>query len=207
MIYYVIIVKDFMVVFGLEKVMLVGYFMGGQIVMIIVLFYFEKVKKLVLVVLVGFEIFYKGEWQWFCEVFMFIGVKLIIVDQIKINIVWNFYDMLEDVEFMIIDCIVMCYVEDFDVYCYIILECVKGMVDELVFDYLLQIEQLVLAIFGYQDNFIFNCFLNGGIIESIGQKGVEQLLNVILYMIDKVGYFVYYEQVQVVNGLISDFLN
>jgi pimeloyl-ACP methyl ester carboxylesterase len=81
------------------------------------------------------------------------------------------------------------------------------MVDEPVFDYLPQIEQPVLAIFGHQDNLIPNRFLNGGTTESIGQKGVEQLPNATLHMIDKAGHFVHYEQAQVVNGLISDFLN
>jgi pimeloyl-ACP methyl ester carboxylesterase len=36
---------------------------------------------------------------------------------------------------------------------------------------------------------------------------VEQLPNATLHMIDKAGHFVHYEQAQVVNGLISDFLN
>jgi len=207
MTYYATIVKDFMAALGLEKATLAGHSMGGQIAMTTALSYPEKVEKLVLVAPAGFETFHKGERQWFREVLTPTGVKLTTVDQIKTNIAWNFYDMPEDAEFMITDRIAMRHAEDFDAYCYIIPECVKGMVDEPVFDYLPQIEQPVLAIFGHQDNLIPNRFLNGGTTESIGQKGVEQLPNATLHMIDKAGHFVHYEQAQVVNGLISDFLN
>jgi len=81
------------------------------------------------------------------------------------------------------------------------------MVNEPVFDYLPQIEQPVLAIFGHQDNLIPNRFLNGGTTEAIGRKGVAQLPDATLQMIDKAGHFVHYEQAERVNELIKAFLD
>jgi pimeloyl-ACP methyl ester carboxylesterase len=206
MTYYATIVKDFMEQLGLEKVVLAGHSMGGQIAMTAALAYPDQVEKLILVAPAGFETFHKGEREWFREVLSPTAVKLTTVDQIKTNIAWNFYDMPEDAEFMITDRIAMRNAEDFDGYCYIIPECVKGMVDEPVFDYLPQIEQPVIVFFGQEDNLIPNRFLHGGTTESIGKKGVEQLPNATLHMIDEAGHFVHYEQAAAVNEEIKTFL-
>ena len=206
MTYYATIIRDFMTKLGLEQATLAGHSMGGQIAMTAALAFPEKIEKLVLVAPAGLETFHKGERQWFREVLTPTAVKLTTVDQIKTNIAWNFHDMPEDAEFMITDRIAMRDAEDFDAYCYIIPECVKGMVDEPVFDYLPQIEQPVIVFFGQQDNLIPNRFLHGGTTESIGQKGVEQLPNARLQMIDEAGHFVHYEKAGVVNEQIKMFL-
>lgn len=207
MTYYASVLHAFMSEIGLSKANLAGHSMGGQIAMTTALAYPESIEKLVLVAPAGFETFHKGEREWFREVLTPTAVKLTTVDQIKTNIAWNFYDMPEDAEFMITDRIAMRKAEGFDAYCYIVPECVKGMVNEPVFDYLPQIEQPVLAIFGHQDNLIPNRFLNGGTTEAIGRKGVAQLPDATLQMIDKAGHFVHYEQAERVNELIKAFLD
>ena len=206
MTYYATIIKDFMAKLGLERAVLAGHSMGGQIAMTTALSYPEMVDKLILTAPAGFETFNKGERQWFREVLTPTAVKVTTVDQIKTNIAWNFHDMPDDAEFMITDRIAMRQAKAFDAYCYIIPECVKGMVDEPVFDYLPQIEQPVIVFFGKQDNLIPNRFLHGGTTEAIGQKGVAQLPNATLHMIDKAGHFGHYEQAEVVNEKIKTFL-
>ncbi len=206
MTYYATVIHDFMAQIGLSRATLAGHSMGGQIAMTTALAYPEAVEKLILVAPAGFEVFHKGEKAWFREVLTPTAVKLTTVDQIKTNIAWNFYDMPEDAEFMITDRIAMRKAEGFDAYCYIIPECVKGMVDEPVFDYLPQIEQPALAIFGHQDNLIPNRFLNGGRTESIGRQGVERMPNARLKMIDRAGHFVHFERADLVNEEIRAFL-
>lgn len=206
MTYYATIIKDFMQVLGLEKAVLAGHSMGGQIAMTTALAYPDVVERLVLVAPAGFERFHKGEKEWFRQVLTPTAVKLTTVDQIKENIAWNFYDMPEAAEFMITDRIAMREAEGFDAYCYIIPECVKGMVDEPVFEFLPQLEQPALVIFGHQDNLIPNRFLNGGETEAIAQQGVAQLPNAQLMMVDKAGHFVHFERAETVNAEIRQFL-
>jgi pimeloyl-ACP methyl ester carboxylesterase len=206
MTYYAAILRDFMEAIGLEKAVVAGHSMGGQIAMTAALAYPDKVERLVLVAPAGFELFHKGEKAWFREVLSPTAVKLTTVDQIKENIAWNFYDMPAEAEFMITDRIAMRKAVEFDAYCYIIPECVKGMVDEPVFDFLPQLEQPTLVLFGEQDNLIPNRFLNGGKTATIAQQGVEQLPNAQLKMIDEAGHFVHFEQAAVVNGEIQAFL-
>ncbi len=206
MTYYATVIRDFAERLGLEQPALVGHSMGGQIAMTAALSYPEMVSSLILVAPAGFETFHKGEKEWFREVLTPTSVKLTPVDQIKTNIAWNFHDMPEEAEFMITDRIAMRQAEEFDAYCYIIPESVKGMVNQPVFDHLPQIEQPTLVIFGHQDNLIPNRFLNGGQTESIGRQGVERMPNARLKMIDEAGHFVHFEQAALVNEEIRAFL-
>ena len=134
------------------------------------------------------------------------AVKLTSVEQIRENMAWNFYELPPDAEFMITDRIAMRSASDFDAYCYIIPECVKGMVNQPVFDELPNVRQPALAIFGQQDNLIPNRFLNGGETEAIGRQGVAQMPNARLLMIDKAGHFVHFEQAAAVNEAILEFM-
>jgi pimeloyl-ACP methyl ester carboxylesterase len=206
MTFYAATIKDFMDVLNIDQAVLVGHSMGGQISMTFALAYPERVSKLVLVAPAGFETFTKGEKQWFREVLTPTAVKLTSVEQIRENIAWNFYDMPKEATFMIDDRIAMRNAKGFDAYCYIIPECVKGMVDQPVFEYLPDIQQPTLAIFGQQDNLIPNRFLNGGKTKDIGEQGVSQMPNAQLIMVDEAGHFVQFEKADVVNQEILKFI-
>lgn len=206
MAYYATVVKEFLTGLGIEKATLAGHSMGGQIAITTALAYPGLVKRLILVAPAGFETFHKGERQWFREVLTPTAVRLTTVEQIRENIAWNFYNMPGDAEFMISDRIAMRSAEGFDAYCYIIPECVKGMVDQPVFDELPNVKQPAIAIFGHQDNLIPNRFLNGGKTETIGQQGVEKMPNARLLMVDKAGHFVHFERADVVNEAIREFM-
>lgn len=200
------VMKDFIKKIGLEKVTLAGHSMGGQISMMTAIAYPDLVKKLILVAPAGFETFTPGQKEWFREVLTPTGVKLTSPDQIKANIGWNFHKMPDDAFFMVTDRIAMRNAEGFDAYCYIIPECVKGMVDEPVFDYLDQIKQKTLVIFGQQDNLIPNRYLNPGKTEDVAKKGAEKIAGCQLEMVDSAGHFVQFEKPDQVNALIVDFL-
>lgn len=203
---YADVVNAFLENMDIEKATLIGHSMGGQISMMTALAYPEKVEKLILVAPAGFETFTPGEKQWFREVLTPTAVKLTSVDQIKSNIAWNFYDMPDDAFFMAEDRIAMRDAEGFDAYCYIIVECVKGMVDEPVFEYLDRIQQPTLVIFGEGDNLIPNRFLNGGKTEDIAKSGAEKIPNAELKMIPKAGHFVQFEKAEEVNEAMVSFL-
>ena len=207
MTYYATVVKDFLGALGIEKATLAGHSMGGQIAITTALAYPDLAERLILIAPAGFETFHKGERQWFREVLTPRAVKLTSVEQIRENMAWNFYELPPDAEFMITDRIAMRSASDFDAYCYIIPECVKGMVNQPVFDELPNVRQPALAIFGQQDNLIPNRFLHGGDTEDIGQQGVAQMPNARLLMVDKAGHFVQFEQAATVNDAIKGFLS
>jgi pimeloyl-ACP methyl ester carboxylesterase len=200
------VVKEFVEKLDLGKVTLAGHSMGGQISIVAALGYPEMVERLILVAPAGFETFHKGEKDWFRNVFTPDLVRLTPVDQIRENLGYNFYRFPEEAEFMITDRIEMRTAKDFDWYCYIIPKCVQGMVDEPVYDYLPDVKQPALVIFGENDNLIPNRFLNGGATETYARDGAERMPNAQLQMVPKAGHFVQFEQAEQVNEAISSFL-
>ncbi|HQW54736.1 MAG TPA: alpha/beta hydrolase [Saprospiraceae bacterium] len=206
MTFYAGVLKEFLEQKGIKRVVVAGHSMGGQIAMTMALQYPELVDKLILLAPAGFEVFNKGQRQWFRDVMTVDGVRLTTVEQIRNNYAYNFYNMPKDAQFMVDDRIAMRSADDFIPYCYMITKNVQGMVDQPIFDFMSKIKQPVLAIFGENDNLIPNRYLNGGRTRDLAEKGIAQFPNGKLVMIPKAGHFVQWEQADKVNKLISDFL-
>ncbi len=190
----------------LENVTLIGHSMGGQISITATLAHPDLFRELILVAPAGFETFHPGQRQWFRDVLTPRAVALTPVDQIKANIGANFYKMPRGAEFMVTDRIAMRSCADFAGYCHIIPQCIQGMVDDPVFEFLPQIKARTLVIFGAQDNLIPNRFLNGGKTEKVAKQGAEQIPDCQLELVNKAGHFVHFEQSERVNQLMMDFL-
>lgn len=206
MTFYAGVIRDFMHHLGIEKAVIGGHSMGGQIAMVTALQYPEMVKKLILVDPAGFERFTEGQKAWFRDVMTLRSVKLTTVDAIETNLAYNFYNMPEDAEFMITDRIAMRDAEDFDNYCYAVVQSVAGMVDQPVIDKLEMIEQPSLIFFGENDNLIPNRYLNPGTTREIAEAGHEKMTNSKLVLIPKCGHFSQFEKPEIINTEIRDFI-
>ncbi|KAF0202648.1 MAG: Alpha/beta hydrolase fold containing [Bacteroidetes bacterium] len=206
MTYYASVVKEFADKLGLKEVTLAGHSMGGQISMIAGLNYPDLVKNIILIAPAGFEKFTEGQKQWFRNVMTLEGVKNTMAEDIQTNLAVNFYNMPDDAEFMIIDRIVMRSADDFEHYCYAVVQSVNGMVNEPVIDLLPKISQPTLIIFGENDNLIPNRFLNPGKTKKIADIGKSKIPDSQLIMVKKAGHFVQFEKPEEVNGAIRQFL-
>lgn len=204
--FYADVVADFIAKMDLKNVSLAGHSMGGQISIMTTLAYPDLVSKLILVAPAGFELFTPGQKQWFREVLTPKAVKLTPVESLISNVAYNFYDFPEDAQFMIDDRIAMRSAKEFDAYCYTITQSVSGMVDQPIFEFLPKINIPTLIIYGKQDNLIPNRFLNPGRTEDIARAGADQIPNSQLNMVNKAGHFVHFEQAEIVNQLLTDFL-
>lgn len=206
MTYYAQVIKEFCDAKGIEEVVLAGHSMGGQIALTAALQYPDLVKKLVLIAPAGFETFNKGQREWLGNALSPDAVKLTSVENIRTNLSYYFYNMPEDAEFMFTDRVAMRSADDFDGYCYAVSRSVKGMTDQPIFDFLPQIEQPTLAIFGVQDNLIPNRILNGGKTATHAQKGADQMPHCQLVLLDKTGHFAQFENPEETNAAIKAFL-
>jgi len=200
------VIHEFCERMHLNKVVLCGHSMGGQIAISTALKYPDLVEKLILVAPAGFETFNKGQRKWFSDVMTVDGVRLTTVEQIRINYAYNFYNMPDDARFMVDDRIAIRSAREFKDYCYHVTQGVKAMVDFPVFNDLKYLNQPVQVFFGVNDNLIPNRYLNGGKTEKYARLGSEQIRDCKLTMIPHAGHFVQFEKPDEVNAGIREFL-
>lgn len=206
MAFHASVIKSFLQTKGLNHVTLMGHSMGGQIALTLALQDPQLVDNLILIAPAGFETFDKGQKQWFRDVMTVDGVRLTPVEQIRINYAYNFYNMPEDANFMIDDRIAIRSANDFLGYCTAITKNVAGMVDQPIYEFLPQIRQKTLVIFGENDNLIPNRYLHGGKTKTIAVDGTQRMPNAVLEMLPKTGHFAQWEGATTVNALVKSFL-
>lgn len=207
MTFYASVVNEVVKELGLGKVYLSGHSMGGQISMVTALEYPEIVKGLVLVDPAGFEEFNKGQRQWFRDVMTFDGVRLTTAEAVQNNLATNFYSLPDDADFMITDRLSMRTADDFEAYCYTVVQSVNGMVDEPVLKYLKDIKVPTLIFFGENDNLIPNRYLNPGWTRDIAENGASKIPNSKLVMVPHCGHFMMFEKSEVYNTEVKSFLS
>ena len=113
MTFYAGIVNELVKELKLNKVVIGGHSMGGQIGMTTYLKYPQIVKGLVLAAPAGFERFTKGQKQWFRDVMTVDGVRLTTPEGIQNNLASNFYRVPKDADFMVSERMEMRSADDF----------------------------------------------------------------------------------------------
>lgn len=206
MTFYAGIVNELVKELKLNKVVIGGHSMGGQIGMTTYLQYPQIVKGLVLAAPAGFERFTKGQKQWFRDVMTVDGVRLTTPEAIQNNLASNFFRQPKDADFMVSERMEMRSADDFIPYCYAVVQSVQGMVDNPVIDYLQDIKVPTLILFGENDNLIPNRYLNPGRTVEIAKYGASKIHNSKLVMIPKTGHFLMFEKPEVFNKETIDFI-
>ncbi len=191
---------------NIEKAVLVGHSMGGQIAMTAALNYPDRVSKLVLIAPAGFERFTDGEAAWFKKAVTPTFVKETPIRNIDVNVKSNFYEMPDEAEFLVTERIQMRKADDFELYCYAVAKNVAAMVDGPVYERLEEITQPTLIIFGENDALIPNPYLHGGFTAEIGAIGQEKIDGSTLVMIPECGHLVPMEKPHLTNSLIENFV-
>lgn len=204
--FYAEVLTEFLTELNISKATFIGHSMGGQISMIAALTYPDRVDKLVLISPAGVEEFEEGEKDWFRKVATPELTEDATVRQIDINLKRNFYKYPKDAEFMITDRIQVRKASDFSGYAYAVAQNIKSMVNEPTSKRLKDIKHKTLILFGEQDGLIPNPYLNGGKTRDVGNIARDQIPNSKLVMINKCGHFVQFEQADIANNAIVDFL-
>ncbi len=207
MTYYSDIVNSLIEQLGLKNVVLVGHSMGGQIATTTALRYPDKFKKLILLAPAGFETFNDQQKTWLKSVFTVESIVNSTEEQIRANWALNFYEMPEEVEFMIQDRLNMKKAKDFDLYAQSVVRGVHGMLDEPIFERLSELKQKTLVVYGANDRLIPNRFLNAQLTtEKVAFSGAEQISDVVLKLIPDCGHFISFDKPDEINEIMADFL-
>lgn len=191
---------------GLQRVVLVGHSMGGQIAMTYALDYPEELEALVLTAPAGLERFKDGEARWLAQMTTPEFTCTADDEAIFVRHSQNFYKMPREAEFMVRDRIAVRGGPDFQSYCVAISRSVAGMLDQPVADRLREIDVPTLVLFGDADALIPNPFLHGGSTVRMAKKSVAELPDAELVVLEKAGHMAQFEQAHEWNRHVLSFL-
>ncbi|NIV13856.1 MAG: alpha/beta fold hydrolase [Aliifodinibius sp.] len=193
---------------GIKKATWIGHSMGGQIALRAATNYPDKINKLVLLAPAGFETFTKQEGAMMSNFVTPQSIKATPDSLIRQTFKATFYDFPKEAQFMIEDRLAIRSAENFEGYARAYAGSVQAMLDGPVFEELSEINQQVLILFGKQDMLIPNRQFHPNLsTQKVAESGHEQLSNSQLKMVDKAGHFVHFEQSEIVNKEILNFLN
>jgi pimeloyl-ACP methyl ester carboxylesterase len=204
--FYSAILKDFITKLKLGKVTLAGHSMGGQIAINTTLLYPEIVDKLILIAPAGFEEFTESEIEFMKNSYTAEYIASTAPDIIDFNVRVNFHNMPQDAKFMINDRVAIRDADEFNNYCAVVANSLRGMLDNPVSDKLSQIKQQTLVLFGLNDRFIPNRIFHKSATEEVARKGAEEIPNSKLVLIPECGHFIQFEKPDEFNKAVINFL-
>ncbi len=191
---------------NLKNVVYVGHSMGGQIGIKLAIKYPTLLNKLILASPAGFEEFQRGEGDWLRSVMTIKGVKSTTEEGIRRNLAMNFYSWNDKWEWMVEERVRMRKASDFDEFCYAVVRCVNGMLDEPTFDKLSLIKTPTLVIYGKYDGLIPNPYLNPGYTSDVFENGAKDIKDVKLVELDDAGHMIQIEKSDEFNQAVLNFL-
>ena len=193
---------------GISKAVWVGHSMGGQIAMQGALSFPNKISRLVLLAPAGFEAFTEQEGALMTGFVTPESIKATPDTMVRQTFKTTFYNFPESARFMADDRIAIRQAEEFDLYARAYAESVKAMLEGSVLSELGKIEQPALIIYGKQDVLIPNKNFHPGLTtDSVAAIGNSKLKNSQLKMVDKAGHFVQFEQGEIINKAILNFID
>ena len=187
---------------------ILGHSMGGQIALFMAAQHPDRVAGLVLSAPAGFEQFTEQDKMAFNATVSAEAVAATPEPMIRQNMLATFHSFPSEAEFMIEDRLQMKDEPGFDNYARAQAESIFGMLNDPVWDMMPKITQPALVVFGGQDALIPNPYLHPDLTtREVAQNGTDRLPNATLKIIDEAGHFVHFEQADVFNESVLEFLN
>jgi pimeloyl-ACP methyl ester carboxylesterase len=204
--FYAETLKRFLDSLKLDKIILIGHSMGGQIGITFALKYPERLNKLILADPAGIEKFSRGQGDWLKSVLTVNGIKATTEEGVRKNLTINFYTWNDKNEWMVEERVRIAKADDFDDFCYAVVRCVHGMLDEPTSDKLKDIKVPTLIIYGKEDGLIPNPYLNPGFPSDVFKAGEKQISGCRLVQIEDSGHMVMMEQPEKFDSAVLNFL-
>jgi pimeloyl-ACP methyl ester carboxylesterase len=193
---------------GIERAVLVGHSMGGEVAMATAIRFPQRVEALVLTSPAGFELISKREKQWFKQVFSTSFVK-----SAPEYAIWgsvrsaNFARWRPELEWLIEERVRLAKSPEFDAYAYAQVRSVDGLAhNDFVRDSLGKISAPTLVIFGEEDRLIPNPFLHGGSAREVMEWGAKQIPGAKLEGLRRCGHTVQLDCPDEYNPIVLGFL-
>lgn len=192
---------------GLERVIIVGHSMGGQIALTFALQHPERLDGLVLSAPAGFERFGPGAADWMKRYWHEGRALEAREEELRATftqLVFNRTD--EGVERMLRERVQLGRSEAFQGTSVAVSRSIAGMVDHPVLDRLGEIRTPTLIIYGSQDRMIPNPVFTGGRTRTVAERGHRAIAGSQLVMLKGAGHTVHHDDPDGFNQAVDWFL-
>jgi pimeloyl-ACP methyl ester carboxylesterase len=193
-------------VLGIERYVVIGHSMGGQIAMHIARREPQRCEGMALLAPAGFETFTKEASELIKKWFNPQDVLAASWQTVRGNMERNFSCIGPQARELINDRLLLMQGVDYEDFTYCISASTSGMLDEPVFEWLPDLMQPVLIIYGEDDHYIPNRYLNPVTTEHIAHAGASRLPHAHLHMLPACGHFPSLEAADVCNELLHEWL-
>lgn len=183
--YYAETVAEFLQALNIHSCVLVGHSMGGQIAIVFALRYPYKVGRLVLAAPAGFEKYTPAERKIATQQFKNFPV-------ISINSVRMMNRAMGRNTMPFAEENILFRSPTLD-YSHTLARSISGMLNEPVFDYLPEVRQPTVVVFGENDALIPNRLLHKQTTRQVAEQAVARMPNAELVMLPECGHFVQFE--------------
>lgn len=201
------VILEFLQAKGLKDPVLVGHSMGGQAVLRTLIEAPQAASYAILVAPAGLETFRPEEIQWLENNYSPEGIAKMSVQLVRKSTEINFFEFPEDAEFMVDDAWALREADHFRLYCEMIPKSVMGMVRDRVNPGIEKIKAKVLILFGKNDDLIPHPVLHKDWDTSeLAATESSKIPQVQLRLFDQCGHFLQWEQAELFNQAVKDFL-
>jgi pimeloyl-ACP methyl ester carboxylesterase len=191
----------------MNKAMVMGHSMGGQIAMILALKYPSLISKLILIAPAGLETFTPAEAGIITTYATAGFYEKQDTTAIEKSYRMNFHQMPEEAVALVRERIALKQCEGFLAYCAQIPLGVKGMLGHPVHEQLSGIKQPTLILFGSADALIPNKLLHPGLTVAAVADAAKQIPGSKTILIPEAGHLVQFEKPAIVNQTILQFID
>ena len=205
--WYAEVVHAWLAQLEVDRAVVVGHSMGGQISMTLALSHPEQVERLVLAAPAGIERFSRGSADWM-RTYWHEGRALEATEtELRATfttVVFNRPDA--GVERLLEERVRMGKHADFKGTSVAVSRSIRGMLDYPVADRLHELHVPTLLIFGTDDRMIPNPVFSGGSTRSIAEQGAAAIPGAQLALIPGAGHTVHHDAPDEFNRLVDEFL-
>lgn len=203
------VVRELIKLTDVERPVIAGHSMGGQIALSFAIRFPKELSALVLTAPAGFEKFSRNEKAWFRDAFTTALVKGASEEGIWGNVRRNnFYQWQDDYEWLVEERVRLSRSSEFDAYAYANVKSVHGLAhNDFVRDNLKNVKVPTLIIHGDRDRLIPNPVMHGGEITALMQQGHQQIEGSQLVTLEDCGHTVQMDCHEEYNRAVGRFLN
>lgn len=202
-------VRMFMEELKIEKAVICGHSMGGQIAVHFALSNLELTEKLILLAPAGLEEFNEEEVKWF-DTYVTKAFFLSQTDeQIKRNFDINFYGnaIPQSAAFMLSDRLELKKdTISYERYADYIVACVQSMLKEPIIDLLPELKSQTLVVFGENDLLIPNTILHPALQVEDVLDNANYIPHVKTSLFDQTGHFIQWDRPKLLSEIITQFI-